>query len=159
MAGRQPGPWRSDQPPPRGNRWATVHGGDSEREIEIEAREVRKAIYEVAPWLDQPEYAPAVARFIRAEGRALLLHHHIATVANEKGPAAVSSRLWEQATAADRLAAQLGNVLGLDPLGKARLQSLAAGTEVAIHSLGKLAEEGREIAERRFAELDAGEES
>jgi hypothetical protein len=77
-------------------------------------------------------------------------------VCETEGVGKVPLRSWEQATAADRLAAQLGNVLGLDPLGKARLQSLVAGTEVAMRSLADLAEEGRLIAERRRTEPVSG---
>ncbi len=156
---RAPGPWRLDQPPPRGNTFSLVHGGDSPRTIEARAAEARTALLDICPWLDEPAYAPAVARFLRAEARALLLHGHIAATAREKGVGAVASRLWEQATAADRLAAQLGNVLGLDPLGRARLQSLTAGAEVAVASLASLAAEGRAIREAagEAAAVTAGE--
>ncbi len=152
---RPPGPWRLDQPPPRDNRFALSHGANSPRSIEAEAERVRAALIEVCPWLDQPEYAMAVSRFLRAEARALLLHAHIERVCEEQGAARVAARVWEQATAADRLAAQLGNVLGLDPTGKSRLQALVAGTELAVQTLGKLAQDGAAIAERRLAELEA----
>jgi hypothetical protein len=125
-----------------------VHGGYSERSIEAKATEVRATLLDIAPWLDEPEFAPAVARFLRAEARALLVHDHVAKTAHEKGTQAVPSRLWEQATACDRLAAQLGNVLGLDPLGRARLQQLTAGTQLTVASLAELASEGRKIRER-----------
>jgi hypothetical protein len=151
---RPPGPWRLDQPPPRGNTFALVHGADSERAVEAKAQEVRTTLLDVAPWLAPAEFAPAVSRFLRAEARALMLHRHIAQTSEEHGPSKVPVRLWEQATAADRLAAQLGNVLGLDPLGRARLQSLAVGTELSVASLSKLAEEGSAIATRRMAELE-----
>ena len=149
------GPARGYSRPPfeKGNTLALGTGHDSPRAIEGKAEHVRATLLEVAPWLDEPAYAPAVARFLRAEARALLLHEHITRTAEEKGTAAVPSRTWEQATAADRLAAQLGNVLGLDPLGKARLQSLAAGTELTVRSLADLAAEGAAIRERRQAEL------
>jgi hypothetical protein len=104
--------------------------------------------------LDENEFAPAVARWQRAEARSLMLHDHITKVSAEQGTEAVPIRMWEQATAADRLAAQLGNVLGLDPLGKARLASLVAGTEATVQSLVQIAEQGQAIAERRLAALD-----
>ena len=45
----------------------------------------------------------------QSRDRALLLHEHITKVSADKGTGAVSSRTWEQATAADRLAAKLGS--------------------------------------------------
>ena len=102
-----------------GNSVALTHGAYSGRAIEAKAATVRETLLEVAPWLDQQEYAPAVARFLRAEARSLLLDEAIRNQAAERGgPDKVAMRLWEQPTAADRLAAQLGNVLGLDPLGR-----------------------------------------
>jgi hypothetical protein len=55
-------------------------------------------------------------------------------------------RVWEQATAADNLAARLGNTLGLDPSGRARLKQTVATTEA---SLADLAARGAEITRRR----------
>jgi len=155
---RPPGPWRLDQPPPRGNTFHLTHGANSERAIARRAKAVRSALLDVAPWLAEPEYAPAVDRWERAEARALLLHDHITKTAAEKGTGAVPTRMWEQATAADRLAAQLGNTLGLDPTGKARLKAIAADTEVTMHTLAELAGEGQAIIERRRAELGGFEE-
>jgi hypothetical protein len=122
--------------------------------IEAKANKVRETLLDVAPWLDAPEYAPAVARFLRAEARALLAHDHIIRVSEEQGFEKVSTRLVEAAAATDRLAAQLGNVLGLDPLGRTRLQHLAAGTQLTVETLGQLAAKGRAIVEDRLAEIE-----
>ncbi len=148
------GPARGYSWPPfdKGNTASLITGHESPRVVEARAEQARKGLIDLAPWLNQPEYAPAVTRFLRAEARALLLHEHIAKTATEKGTAAVPSRTWEQATAADRLAAQLGNVLGLDPLGRARLQQLAAGTQLTVETLGQLAAKGQAIVEARLAE-------
>lgn len=144
MTSTTPAWYRPSTPYEPGNTAHLVHGGDSERMIEARAVEVRSMLLVVAPWLDVPEYAPAVARFLRAESRSLMLHEHIVKVTDTAGAGKVSSRLWEQATAADRLAAQLGNVLGLDPLGRARLQQATAGAELEAISLAQLAEQGRQ---------------
>lgn len=128
----------------QGNGVALTHGSYSPQAIEAKAAEVRETLLEVAPWLDQSEYAPAVARFLRAEARSLLLHQAILKQSKERGGEdKVSSRLWENATAADRLAAQLGNVLGLDPLGRAKLAQTASAAELNALTLGELAAQGR----------------
>jgi hypothetical protein len=142
----RPGWWRPPMAVP-GNTAALKHGADSDRMIEARAALVRSEILEVAPWLAEPEFAPAVARWLRAEARSLMLHDHIAAVTARDGAGKVAIRLWEQVTAADRLAAQLGNVLGLDPLGKARLRQAAAGAEMATASLADVIASGRTIIE------------
>jgi hypothetical protein len=96
---------------------------------------------------------------LRAEARALLAHEHILRVTADQGFEKVSTRLLEVAAASDRLAAQLGNVLGLDPLGRARLQQLAAGTQLTVESLGQLAARGQAIVEARLAESGVEVES
>ena len=130
----------------RGNTVSLVHGADSPRTVEARAQEVRKELFAVCPWLHEEHDVIAVARFLLAEVRALILHNHIAKVCNSDGPGKVPVRMWEQATAADRLAAQLGHVLGLDPTGRARLEQTVASTE---ETLTDLAERGRAIRKRR----------
>ena len=49
-----------------GNQAAVRHGAYSERQIEAKAAEVRSHLLDLAPWLDHDEFAPAVARFLRA---------------------------------------------------------------------------------------------
>jgi hypothetical protein len=134
--------------PARGYSWkpfVAVHGADSPAAVEARAELVRHELFEVCPWLDQDKDVIAVARFLRAEARALMLHENITTVAARDGIAKVPVRQWEQATAADRLAAQLGNVLGLDPTGRARLQQTVASTR---RTLGDLIKTGGEIVEQ-----------
>ena len=130
-----------------GNPSKLVHGANHEPTIEARAAEVHAEILTVAPWLDSDEYAPAVARYLRAEARAQLLHAHIMATCETKGPDKVPSRVWEQATAADRLSAELGNVLGLDPIGRARLKQLASSAEISLLTLGELARQGRALRE------------
>ncbi|MGH9120468.1 MAG: hypothetical protein ACRDYC_00750, partial [Acidimicrobiales bacterium] len=136
-----------------GNVEHVTHGARSPRIVEERAASMRTGLLDVAPWLDCPEYAMATARFLRAEARALLLHSWIVEVSKTQGVGKVAVRLWEQVTAADRLAAQLGNVLGLDPLGLARLRQATAGSVLAESSLAGLAAEGRAARERAAIRL------
>ncbi len=132
-----------------GNALALKHGAQSERSIEAKAAEIHDHLEQVAPWLAQPEFAPALLRYLRAASREELLHRHIEQMAATKGVEKVASRTWEQATAAARLAAALAQELGLTPLGHARLKVLTAasvGAEVGLEDL---------IASGRKARLDA----
>jgi hypothetical protein len=127
-----------------GNAVAVKHGAYSETVIEAKAVQVRAELLDICPWLAPLEYSPAVARFLRAEARSLLLHEAILKQAADRGgPDKVAVRLFEQATAADRLAAQLGNTLGLDPIGRARLQQTATAAQLNALTLADLAAEGR----------------
>jgi hypothetical protein len=131
--------------------WKPVHGAESPAEIEKRAGVVHSALLEHAPYLSEPRFIPAVDRYLRAAAREALLHDYIQDVAAEKGAGAVPSRVWEQATAATRLAAKLGSGLGLDPIGHARIRSLSSGAAESEQSLADLAAEGRAIRERREA--------
>jgi hypothetical protein len=52
----------------------------------------------------------------------------------ERGPGAVASRTWQQASAAARLAARLGSDLGLDPIRHARIRALSVASDVGEQS-------------------------
>jgi len=81
----------------------------------------------------------------------------VRAVSAEKGAGAVGPRVFEQLTAARRLAARLGETLGLDPFAFSRLKAVAASAEVTAMSLAELSESGRRIrlsAEARLAEVD-----
>jgi hypothetical protein len=126
-----------------GNTKGLVHGANHARTIAARAELVRPRLYEVCPWLHETMDVIAVDRFLRAEARALILHEYIIQVTEAKGAGKVPSRLWEQATATDNLAAKLGNTLGLDPTGRARLQQTVVSTEA---TLADLAEQGRQTS-------------
>lgn len=149
MAGRSgstraPGPWKPGPPFPRGNKLSVIHGASSDRAIEARAAEVRAHIFEAAPWLaEQPAYMPAIARYLRAEARELLIHEHILKVAEDKGTGAVPQRLWEQATAAANAAMKAGALLGLDPQSLARLRAVTGHAELTAHTLEDVKNEGR----------------
>jgi len=137
------------------------HGAYSERAIQAKADAIRDQLYTVAPWLDADKDVLAVARFLRVEARCRLLHAAIEEQAVERGPARVSTRLHEQAIASDRLAAQLGGSLGLDPLGRAKLQRQAASAVEAEATIADLTAEGRRVrlaAEQRIVDAEVIDE-
>src|SRR5664280_988312 len=147
---------RPDHPPRHpdfetGNDLSTVHGANSPRAIATRAQEVHADLLAAAPYLDQPQWMPAVNRYLEAAARESLLHHHIATLSESKGAGAVPSRVWEQATAATRLAAKLGSDLGLDPVGHARIRALSAGASVDEAAIADLQRRGAEIRAARDA--------
>ncbi len=144
--------WPPFQP---GHTLSLVHGVYSERTIEGRAVKVREALLEICPWLDRPEFLPAVARFVRVEARALAGDEYIAKVQAEQGFEHVSTRLREVIDGTDRLAARLGESLGLDPLGYAKIAALAATAEVQQASLDDLIAEGHKIRRRAEARLAA----
>jgi hypothetical protein len=135
-----------------GNTAAVTHGADSQRFIAQKARQVHVALLDVAPYLAEPKFLPAVERYLNAAGREALLHDHVSRVSAEKGAGAVPSRVWEQATAAARLAAKLASDLGLDPIGHARIRSLSAGAEATEATLADLAARGAETTGFRSLE-------
>lgn len=67
-----------------------------------------------------------------------MLDAWIVATAEAKGPQAVKPWAWEQARSADRLAAELGHSLGLDPIGRLRLQRETASAERGKHDLARL---------------------
>jgi hypothetical protein len=141
------GEWPSGHDPfEAGNEVAVKHGGYSERYIAAKAAEVHAELLDLAPYLREAKFIPAVNRYLQAAAREALLHGHIVKLCDEKGPGAVPSRVWEQATAAARLAAKLGSDLGLDPLGHARIRALSAGAEATEASLADLAARGAETS-------------
>jgi hypothetical protein len=88
-----------------------------------------------------------------------LLHDYITFVCDEKGPRAVPSRTWEQATAASRLSAKLGSDLGLDVIGHARIRALSVGAEFGTAAIERLIETGGPTISKRKAELAAGRDA
>ena len=139
-----------------GNTAALVHGGYSDRSVAERAELVRADLYSVAPWLEgQPSWAVAVERFLRTEARARIFAEYIERLAAEQGAGAVPLRAVEVANAADRLAADLGATLGLDPLSFAKIRALGAsvGRDEATAGLAQLRAKGGEI--RRRAESAA----
>jgi hypothetical protein len=137
-----------------GNVVSLKHGAYSPRVIAERAEAVRPRLFEVCPWLDELQDVIAVDRFLRAEARALILHDY----AMRMSPDQTAVKVWEQATAADNLAAKLGATLGLDPMSRARLQQTVASTELTLADLVRQGEAA--MAERGDPVLDVdGEEA
>lgn len=128
--------WADAEP---GNTLALKHGAYSEQAIEHLAAAVHGELLRVAPWLDAPQFAPSVNRYLQATAREVLAHE--ALVGMQPG-AKGFTRLLETATAAARLAWTMGHELGLTPAGHARLKILFAGSEHAEASLADLAAAG-----------------
>lgn len=141
-----------------GNSIALKHGAYSDLAIAERAELVHADLLAVAPYLDEARFAPALVRYLRAAARESLLDEYVQRVCAEQGAGAVPARVWEQATAAARLAAKLGSDLGLDPIGHARIRALsgAAGAAEASASLTDLAAEGKRIRLAAEARMAAG---
>jgi len=152
VAGHERPPFES------GNRAALVHGASSPAVIAERAETVHAELLTFAPYLDEPRFMPAIRRYLSAAAREALLDEHIGKLSAEKGTGAVPARVWEQCTAAARLAAKLGDDLGLSPIGHARIRSLSAGAGAseASASLAELGAEGRRV---RIARADEGGDS
>jgi hypothetical protein len=132
-----------------GNSLSLIHGADSPRAVAERAAEIHAELLVHAPYLNEAKFLPAVSRYLSAAAREALLDSHIRAVSAEKGTGAVSSRLWEQVTAAARLAAKLASDLGLDPIGHARIRALSVGAEATEHGLTDLMAQGRAIRQAR----------
>jgi hypothetical protein len=125
----------------RGNELGLVHGAESQRVITKRALRIKKRLYTSAPWLDSPEFEPAVNRYLQTAAREALLHEHVVKITREKGTQDVPARMHEAATAAARLSAKLADDLGLSPGGKATLQLLtaaAAEAESVLNRVGRV---------------------
>ncbi len=140
--------WPPFQP---GHTLSTVHGAESPRVIAAKAKEVHEALLECAPYLAEDKFLPAVNRYLTAAAREALLDNHIQSVSASKGAGAVPLRMWEQVTAAARLAAKLGSDLGLDPLGHARIRALSAGAEATQAAMTDLRQRGAALVEAQQA--------
>jgi hypothetical protein len=120
-----------------GNTIALKHGAHSAEAIAATAAELRPRLFEIAPWLDPAQDVIAVDRFLRVEARSLRLDHYLNSLDEETS--ARLHKVHEQATAAARLAAQLGTSLGLDYRSRMQLRHTEASTE----ALSDVIEAGR----------------
>lgn len=138
-----------------GNTAALVHGGQSPRVIEAVARIVRDDVIEQAPWIVEPIFGDALARYCRAEARARLLSDHIFAVAEDHDAGKVPQRLWESAVASDNAASKAAAELGVTPLARARLAALTTSAETGAASLESLRARGAEIIAARQSRIAA----
>lgn len=114
-----------------GNTRALTHGANSDRTVSARAEVVQADIVAAAPWLDRPHLRPALERYAAASAREALLHEHIMELSAAESPSAVGTRVWEQATAAARLAAKLARDLGLVPRGRVMLREMGIDTRAS----------------------------
>lgn len=136
-----------------GNTLSLRHGAYSPAVIAERAEVVHAALLEVAPWLDDDRYMVSVDRYIKATAREQLAHEALMNSTK------LSPRLLETATAAARLAWQMGDALGLTPAGHAKLKMLSAGGAVAERTVADLVADGAKAwaaAEARVA-AEAGQ--
>ena len=144
---------REAEPYEEGNLASLKHGGYSPRMIEQKALEVHAALTEYAPWLDRPEFAPTLVRYLEAASRERLIHDHIEKVCAEQGAGKVPVRLWESATSVARLAHKLADDLGLTPKGHATIAVLTGAAVQAGASIADLAAKGAELRERAASRI------
>jgi len=163
----QPEPWRprpargySWPPFQRGHTLSMVHGANHEPTIEARAAEVREHLFELAPWCATDVFVPAVARYLRAEARELLIHDYITGVAADKGVGAVPVRLWEMATACSNAAMKASALLGLDPQSYSRLRAVTGHAAVTEQTLADVEATGRaaRIAAGQYVEAEADDD-
>jgi hypothetical protein len=129
-----------------GNRAALRHGAFSEQLATETMQEIAPHLFELAPWLDRPEFAHGVARFLRVEALSLLAFRAIERIATDEGAENVPRKLWEAHNAAANTAMRQASLLGLDPTSRARLAAaLAVSGDASIANLANLAAEGRAI--------------
>lgn len=154
--------------PPRGYSWAPFEAENfaaldsgvwSERKIQERAVEVHERILELAPWVNQDVFIPALARYLRAEARELLAHKRIVEISTEKGAEHVPEKLSKMATSNANSAAKAAESLGLTAMSYARLRATTGHAQATEATLADLAEQGRQttgyIAD---AEIEATDE-
>jgi hypothetical protein len=141
-----------------GNRAALKHGAFSEQLATETMQEIAPHLFDLAPWLDRPEYAHGVARFLRAEALSLLAFRAIERIATDEGAENVPRKLWDAHNAASNTAMKQASLLGLDPTSHARLAATPAiRHEISRANLDNLVARGRAIRIARGEEtpLDA----
>jgi hypothetical protein len=133
-----------------GNLVALRHGAYSSRIVGARAEVVRAELAELVPGLaDDPESGSLVALYCRAVAREEICHlaieagslsPHVLEVIRKQFPAMlqpgnVSPRLIESASAAARVAKELGDSLGIGPLASAQLREVRSKAALNIAAL------------------------
>jgi hypothetical protein len=137
-----------------------VHGAYSDRVAGARAEVLMTSVLEDAECPDHlrsPMFRFTLGAWCRAESVASVLYEYIMTLSTEEmmTPRLAGTRapvdLWK---AADAHAANLRSKLGLDPVSYARIaKDLGIASKASEDALGRLAETGKGIVERREAEL------
>lgn len=124
----------------KGNRVALRHGAFSEQLAAETTQEITPRLFEVAPWLERPEFEPAIARYLRSEALSLLAFNAIERISMADGAEHVPRKLWQAHNAATNTAMRQASLLGLDPMSRERLA--AARVADREGSLARLTAEG-----------------
>jgi hypothetical protein len=133
-----------------GHELALKHGAYSPRKVGERAEIVRDELLDLIPGLgDDPESASPLALYARAVAREELAHEaieagslspHVLEIIRKQFPAMlqpgnVSPRLLEAATAAARVASELGAQLGIGPLAGAQLRQVRSQAALNVAAL------------------------
>lgn len=143
------GPAHGTRPPfEKGNLLARKHGAFSRRIVDPVAEEVIAEAVEVAPYLDRPEFRPAVEAWARSEAQARLVDDWIQAhgLFDEEGNPTISIG---SLVAIERLAKENRAALGLDPASRAKIEKDLALVRGSRGDLEALAASGRAALEAR----------
>ena len=148
-ASGRPASGRPAQPYEPGNTAAVKSGARSPRFVDPVAAELGRALLAARP--DLEAYPEAVAAWARAEARCLLYAEYHAQV----GPLDEDGNLrgGRHVMLAERMAQTMRERLGLDPRAEADLHKARAEAIHATADLEAIRARGREVAQRRRAEL------
>jgi hypothetical protein len=137
-----------------GNEAHLKHGARSARHVDPLAAELVEALLRRRP--DLADFPEATWAWGRAEARCLLLedYHAREGFLDEDGNVRGGGRV----TTFEAQAARLRERLGLDPVSDVQLQRAKAEAIALVADLEGIRERGRQILERRRAELAAGED-
>jgi hypothetical protein len=150
-----------------GNTAHLRHGAYSVRKVGERAEIVRAELLDLVPSLDDPESASLVALYARATAREELAHEaieagsltpHVLEIIRKQfpqmlQPGNVSPRLLEAASAAARVAKELGDSLGVGPRASAELRQIRAQTALTMSELARQAPMVLEAVRRTLAAL------
>lgn len=145
--------WEPFQP---GNTSGVRHGAHSKRLVGLRAEELHEQLLQRCPWVTDLDEA-AVARYTRAEARALALHSYVQRIlgsAPAENVPHVPAYVWGEVRQADQLADRLAAGLGLTADGRAALaKDLGIARRFAGDQLAELATEGRRVREEAEARM------
>ena len=102
-----------------------THGTRSPEHVALRAKVIHERITEVAPWVDEPIFLPALSRYLNAAAKESLLDEYVDRVVAEEGIEKIPVKTIEALNACRRLAWQLSADLGLTPHGRSALKKLS----------------------------------
>lgn len=139
-----------------GNDAARIHGLSSPDVVREQAQHVHAELLERAPWITELD-VDAVDRYCDAEATRRMLSSFIHDVVSGRvksrrpngphtGVEGVPPYIWTEHNRAVAATQKLGEVLGLDPLSRAKLAKDSAwARRLAVEGLHDVAERGREL--------------